>query len=128
VPNRFASPRAPPVQAKIVVVLDRLLLVVIAQERRFPGGVDPFKMVCRLAEECGELAAEVQHWEGEGIKRDKHGDPDPERTAKEVMDVLTAALSIARHYELMERLVERTEVSIARSIDEGLLTDEEVRG
>jgi NTP pyrophosphatase (non-canonical NTP hydrolase) len=30
----------------------------------------------RLLEECGELAKEVNHFEGTGIKRQKYGEPD----------------------------------------------------
>jgi len=68
--------------------MDRLLLIVEAQKRRFPQGLNPFMMVTRLVEECGELATEVQIWEDSGLKRIKHGDPSRERTAKEVMFVV----------------------------------------
>lgn len=107
-------------------VIDRLLFVVAAQERRFPKGLDPFKMIARLAEECGELAGEVQHWEDEGLKRSKLGDPDAAKTAKEVMDVLTAALTIAKYYGLLEAVQARIELSIERAVEDGLLTANEV--
>lgn len=106
--------------------MDRLLLIVKAQNRRFPGGLEPFKMTTRLMEECGELATEVQVWEDEGLKRSKHGEPDPDRTAKEIMDVLTAALTIADHYGLVGVLSARIERSIAISASEGILTADEV--
>ena len=47
---------------------------------------------------CGELAAQVNHFEGSGIKRDKHGQPDRAKLAKEVQDVLRCALQIATYY------------------------------
>jgi NTP pyrophosphatase (non-canonical NTP hydrolase) len=100
--------------------------MVTALERRFPKGRDPFKMVARLAEECGELAAEVQQWEDEGVKRERFGEPDPAKTAKEIMDVLTAVLAIARHYDLLDALELRLQASIDRAAAEGLITDEEV--
>lgn len=107
-------------------MLDDLWLSNIALDRRFPSGVDPFQMVARLAEECGELAAEVQHWEDKGLKRAKHGDPDPRKTAKEVMDVLRAALRIASHYEL-QPLVEATiREAVDYAVAEGTLTPEQV--
>ena len=44
--------------------------------KRFPEGVDPFKMIARLLEECGEIAKEVNHFEGTGVKIEKYGIPD----------------------------------------------------
>lgn len=107
--------------------MERLLLIVEAQKLRFPEGLDPFKMTTRLLEECGELATEVQVWENEGLKRSKRGEPDRERTAKEIMDVLTAALTIADHYGLVDEVAKRIETSIARSSSEGLLAAHHAR-
>ena len=106
--------------------MDRLLLIVEAQKRRFPGGCEPFKMTTRLLEECGELATEVQVWEDEGLKRSKHGEPDRAKTAKEIVDVLTAALTIADHYGLVDDVARRVEFSIMRASLDGHLTAEEV--
>lgn len=68
-------------------------------DRRYPEGRDPFQIITRLAEECGELAAQVNHFEGSGIKREKNGEPDKTRLAKEVMDVLRCALQVAAFYD-----------------------------
>ena len=46
---------------------------------RFPPSDDPFQMMTRLLEECGELAQQVNHFEGSGVKREKHGEPDRAR-------------------------------------------------
>jgi len=35
-----------------------------ASNKRFPDGVNPFQMETRLLEEYGEVAAEINHWEG----------------------------------------------------------------
>jgi NTP pyrophosphatase (non-canonical NTP hydrolase) len=105
-------------------LMDRLLLIVEAQKRRFPDGLEPFKMITRLVEECGELATEIQVWEDEGLKRAKHGAPDRARTAKEVMDVLTAALTIADHYGITRDVEDRIELSIARARSDGFLPEE----
>ncbi|MCB9430806.1 MAG: hypothetical protein H6668_02375 [Ardenticatenaceae bacterium] len=70
----------------------------------FPDGESPFQMVARLAEECGELAAQVNHFEGSGVKRHKHGEPDRAKLAKEVQDVLRCALQIAAYYRLEAEL------------------------
>lgn len=110
-----------------VGVIDRLALIVRASNRQFPGGADPFKMITRLAEECGELAAEVQHWERQGVKVQKHGEPDVAKTAKEVMDVITAALTIAEHYGLVDDVRARIEVAISQYAAAEFLTSEEAR-
>ena len=76
--------------------------------KRFPSGNDPFQMVTRLAEECGELAAQVNHFESSGVKRQKLGEPATIGLAKEVQDVLRCALTVAVHYGI--------EVELAASI------------
>jgi len=102
-------------------MIDGLLLIVEAQKRRFPDGLDPFKMLSRLLEECGELATEVHIWEDEGLKRAKHGEPDRGRTAGEIVNVLTATLTIADHYGLLGDVSERVEQSVARAASDGHL-------
>ncbi|MGH6958115.1 MAG: hypothetical protein ACREEW_15730 [Caulobacteraceae bacterium] len=101
-------------------MLDNLWTANLALRRRFPKGVEPFKIVSRLAEECGELSAEVQLWEDEGVKRQKHGDPDPRHLAKEVMDVMRAALAVAEYYGVEAEL----EAVIQRSVDGAVLSGE----
>jgi NTP pyrophosphatase (non-canonical NTP hydrolase) len=107
-------------------MLDDLWLSNRALDRRFPDGIEPFKMVARLVEECGELSAEVQLWEDAGLKRAKHGPPDPKKTAKEVMDVLRAALRIASYYQLHDLVEATVRDSVAFAVTERLLTAEEV--
>lgn len=68
--------------------------------QRFPQGNNPFQMITRLAEETGELAEQVNHFERSGIKVQKHGEPDKKKLAKEVQDVLRSALQVARHYHV----------------------------
>lgn len=89
--------------------------------RIFPNGEDPFQMVARLAEECGELAAEVNHFEDSGVKRQKHGEPDPQKMAKEVQDVIRCALRIATHYNLETAVEESINRSLQKMIDEGIV-------
>lgn len=56
----------------------------------------------------------------------KHGETDPDRTAKEIMDGPTAALTIADHYGMVEALSARIERSMDISASEGILTADEV--
>ena len=52
--------------------------------RRFPEGNQPYQIMTRLLEEAGELAKEVNHFEGSGIKAQKYGPPSREDFAKEI--------------------------------------------
>ena len=60
---------------------------------RFPDGNTPFQLVSRLAEECGEVAEQVNAAEIGGIENRFY-------FAKEIEDVIRAALTIARYYAL----------------------------
>ncbi|MEZ4863065.1 MAG: MazG nucleotide pyrophosphohydrolase domain-containing protein [Caldilineaceae bacterium] len=75
--------------------------------RRFPAGNDPYQIMTRLLEECGELAQQVNHFEYSGVKRQKQGEPDPAHMAKEIKDVIRATLQIALYYGI-EAEVEST--------------------
>jgi len=109
-------------------MLEKLWAANLALRRRFPDGVEPFKIIARLAEECGELSAEVQRWEGMGVKRQKHGPPDREQLAKEVMDVLRAGLAIAEYYGIESELDAALDRSIAYALSVGQLSPDEARG
>lgn len=64
--------------------MDKFYKMVEASNKRFPTGVEPFQMATRLLEECGEVAHEINHWEGSGIKRQKYGEPSKEKLANEL--------------------------------------------
>ena len=81
-----------------------LVELVAGLDRRFPEHNGPFERISRLAEETGELASAVNHLEGMGIKREKHGSPDTDNLVKEIHDVLRAAIGIAHHYGVVEEV------------------------
>lgn len=72
--------------------------------KKYPDGNNPFKIITRLVEECGELAEQINHFEKTGIKNEKHGQPDKNKMAKEVQDVMRCALQVALHYDLDDDL------------------------
>ena len=108
-------------------MLDNLWTSNLALRRRFPEGVEPFRIIARLAEECGELSAEVQLWEDMGVKRQKHGEPDARKLAKEIMDVLRAALAVAEYYHVEQELLDTIQRSVDGSVESGQLTQAEAR-
>ncbi len=83
-----------------MALLENLLKINAAYDAHYQD-VEPFRITTRLAEECGELAAEVNHFEGVGSKREKHGDPNRAALASEVIDVIRCALQIASYYDAM---------------------------
>jgi len=89
--------------------------------RRFPDGNEPFQMVARLLEECGEVASEVNHWENTGIKHQKYGEPSKEKLANEIRQSLVALIQIAAYYAVQNELEASIEESIRRMKSEGLL-------
>ncbi len=101
--------------------MDKLYVINQGLNNKFPEGVGPFKIITRLAEECGELATQVNHFEDIGIKREKHGDPSREMLAKEVQDVLRCALQIAAYYAIEAELIVSIEKYYQAVIDEGLV-------
>ncbi len=90
---------------------------------RFPGGNSPFHIITRLCEEAGELAAEVNHFEGMGIKLQKRGEPDKMALAKEVEDVIKCVLSIARYYGIEQELKKTIDANYRKFKELGYIKD-----
>ena len=91
---------------------------------RFPGNRDPFRILARLTEECGEIASQVHHFEGIGRKGEKHGEPDRAKLAKELQDAMTAVLSFAIHYGVEAEVERSIDKHYRMVIDEGLVGPE----
>jgi len=101
--------------------LGNLEAVTRGYARRFPDGDKPFQMMTRLLEECGELAQQVNHFEGSGVKQEKYGEPDKAALAKEVKNVLTCALRVAQYYGVEKELEDSITWSYRRMKEEGLI-------
>ena len=100
--------------------MDKLYKMVQGYWKRYPKGVEPFQMVARLLEECGEIASEVNLWEDSGIKRQKRGDPKKEDLAKEIKQALVALMNIAAYYNIENELDKSIDDSIEYMQNEGL--------
>ena len=79
------------------------------------------ELVRVLAEECGELASEVNHHEVTGVKVARLGPPDRKAMAKEVMDVMRVALQLSLYYDLQDELEECVDASYDRMVGEGII-------
>ncbi|MCL2495325.1 MAG: hypothetical protein FWE98_06690 [Oscillospiraceae bacterium] len=93
--------------------MEKLFLLAEGLNKRFPDGNEPYQIVARLAEECGEVAGEIAHWENSGVKRQKRGEPSKASLAGEIKNVLSCAMQIAIYYDVQEEL----QLSIEKSLD-----------
>ncbi len=107
---------------------DRLLMINRGLVKRFPDGNDPFQILARLLEECGELAQQVNLFEGKGTKREKYGPPDRAKLALEVKHVLLLGLQVAQFYHVEAELDASIEASYRRMISEGWIETETTSG
>ena len=101
--------------------IDSFYKMVEASNKRFPEGVQPYQMATRLLEECGEVAAEVNHWEGSGLKRQKRGEPRKDFLANELRQAITELFKIAVYYSVEEELEESINQSLQRAKNENLI-------
>ena len=103
-------------------MIGKLYKIAQALNNKFPiGSDDPFKIMTRLAEECGEVAAEVNHLEGMGVKLDKLGAPDRSKLAKELAQTIGVALQLSIHYRLQEEMAAYVDQAYQRVVAEGLV-------
>ena len=88
--------------------------------KRFPEGIDPYQMVTRLLEECGEIAKEINHFEDSGIKNKKYGEPDKTQLANEIRQTIIAVLQIVVYYDVINELEKSIDDMIEKQTSEGL--------
>lgn len=74
--------------------MDKLFKIARGLNNKYPKGNEPYQIMTRILEECGEVAKEVNNWEDSGVKRLKHGEPGREKLAHEIRQSLTALLSL----------------------------------
>ena len=94
-------------------MLEPLFAITEHLNRRFPAGNEPYQIMTRLLEECGELAQQVNHFEGAGVKQEKYGAIDRDKMAKEIKDVIRGALQIAIYYGIEDAVESSFAVSLA---------------
>jgi len=102
-------------------MIDKLYKIAKGLNAKFPDGNNPFMIVTRLAEECGEVAAEVNHFERKGVKVERFGAPDRGKLAKELQDVMRAVLHLALYYGLQAELTKSVDECYRRMVSEGLV-------
>ena len=91
--------------------------------KRFPNGNEPYQIMTRLLEECGEVAKEVNHFENSGTKALRHGKPSKEKLAGEVKDVLNALMQLVLFYGIENELEAAVGKSIGQLKEEGYIDE-----
>ena len=91
--------------------------------KRFPNGNEPYQIMTRLLEECGEVAKEVNHFENSGTKALRHGEPSKEKLAGEVKDVLNALMQLVLYYGIEAELDAAVRKSIGQLTEEGFIKE-----
>ena len=99
----------------------KALIVAKGMNRRFPDGNSPYEIMTRLLEECGEVAAEVNHFENSGTKCLRNGEPSKEKIAGEVRDVLNAIMQLIIYYKMEDEMNQAIAASISRLTVEGYI-------
>ena len=89
--------------------------------KRFPEGFTPYQMTTRLLEECGEVASQVCHFEGSGLKRAKYGEPSREKLAGEIKQAVAALMQIALYYGVEKELDASVKASLDKMREEKLI-------
>lgn len=105
---------------------EKLLAINQALQRTFPDGNSPYQIMTRLMEECGELAEQVHIFERDGVKPEKHGEPNPAKMTKEIQDVMICALQIAVYYDLVGELEQEIDKRVDAWREKGTLTAEDI--
>lgn len=104
--------------------MEKLYKLAKGANTRFPEGNEPFQITTRLLEECGEVAKEINHWEGSGIKRLKYGEPSRDKLANELRQAFVALAQLVVYYSVEEEIEASMNASINRMEEEGLFSDE----
>lgn len=94
--------------------MKKIYEVAAGHTARFPDGNEPYKIVTRILEECGEVASEVNHFEKSGIKTQKHGEPSKQKLADEVKQALLCMMQLVQYYGIEEELEQSVNNSLER--------------
>lgn len=105
--------------------MDILLVLAKGMNSRFPEGNHPYEIMTRLLEECGEVAAEVNHFENSGTKVLRHGEASKEKLASEIKDAMNALMQLTLYYQVEEELRQAIEKSVQSLTKEGHIREGE---
>jgi len=101
--------------------MQELLTIARGYAKRFPEGFEPYQIVAQVLEECGEVAQQVAHFEGSGVKRAKYGELNKEKLAGEIKQALGALMRLVVYYGVENELEHSIGETLMKMKEEGLI-------
>ena len=94
--------------------MEKLFKLARLYTQQFPRGNDPYQITARILEECGEVAAEVNHLERSGVKVEKKGESQKDALAGGIKQAINALIQLAQYYDVEQELIDSVDASIER--------------
>lgn len=94
--------------------MEKLFQLAKGHTLRFPNGNEPYQIMTRILEECGEVASEVNHQEKSGIKNVKHGEASKQKLADEIKQAIMCLIQLAQYYHAEDELEKSIAISLQR--------------
>lgn len=98
--------------------MKKLYDIAAGHTERFPKGNEPYQIVTRILEECGEVASEVNHFERSGIKSQKHGEPSKQKLADEIKQAMSCLAQLIQYYGIETEFENSLNISLERIAQE----------
>jgi NTP pyrophosphatase (non-canonical NTP hydrolase) len=107
--------------------MEILMKIAQAQTKRFPAGEDPYKNVCRILEEAGEVAWEINHYERKGIPIDKGNRQDKEHIVLEAFQLCEVTCQLLQYFDLTTDFKDFIADTYQTYIEKGYIKTEETK-
>ncbi len=104
--------------------MEMLMKIADAQTKRFPAGENPYKNVCRILEEAGEVAWEINHYERKGISVEKGSFQDKENLVLEAFQLCEVTCQLLQYFDLTQTFKDFIEGTYNKYIDDGYINKE----
>lgn len=102
-------------------LLSKISLVAQAQSKRFPNGDEPFKIMSRLLEECGEVSWELNHYERMNISVERNCKNNKENIVAEAYQVVMVLSQLLQYFDLSDDFINRIEMVYKEYQDKGYI-------
>lgn len=102
-------------------LLNKISLIAQAQSKRFPNGDEPFKIMSRLLEECGEVSWELNHYERANVSVERNCKDNKENIVNEAFQVVMVLNQLLQYFDLSEDFVNKIEMVYKEFQDKGYI-------
>lgn len=95
--------------------------IALAHNKKYPNNNSAYHIMTRITEEVGELAEQVNHFEGSGIKKQKYGEPNKDHLAEEMWHVIKCVYQLCEYYGVIEEMQKSIDMKILSYKKQGLI-------